>query len=128
MLRSSKLRTFSLIAYLCIILKGQMIGLPFFIWLPISLFNFWNLDQLFSLLAVIAFVIILLNRKDEETTKRLMLDLVCSLLLASPIIGRLVAVPIEMFNYLEFIIPTTLFFLLYSASVFINLHGQNKFR
>jgi hypothetical protein len=126
MLRSSKLRTFSLIAYLCIILKGQMIGLPFFIWLPISLFNFWNLDQLFSLLAVIAFVVILLNRKDEETTNRLMLDVVCFLLLASPIIGRLVAVPIEMFNYLEFIIPTTLFFLLYSASVFINLHGPKQ--
>ena len=126
MLRLSKLRTFSLIAYLCIILKGQMIGLPFFIWLPISLFNFWNLDQLFSLLAVIAFVIILLNRKDDETAKRVMLDLVCFLLLASPIIGRLVAVPIEMFNYLEFIIPTTLFFLLYSASVFINLHGSKQ--
>jgi len=121
MIRSSKLRTFSLIAYLCIILKGQMIGLPFFIWLPFSLLNFWNLDQLFSFLAVIAFVIILLNRKYEKTTKRLMLDLVCFLLLASPIIGRLVAVPLEMFSYLAFIIPTTLFFLLYSASVFINL-------
>jgi len=126
MLRSSKLRTFSLIAYLCIILKGQIIGLPFFIWLPISLFNFWNLDQLFSLLAVLAFVIILLSRKDEATSNRRMLDLVCFLLLASPIIGRLVAVPIEMFNYLEFIIPTTLFFLLYSASVFINLHGPKQ--
>ena len=126
MLRSSKLRTFSLIAYLCIILKGQMIGLPFFIWLPFSLLNFWNLDQLFSFLAVIAFVIILLNRKDEETNKRLMLDLICFLLLASPIIGRLVGVPIEMFNYLAFIIPTTLFFLLYSASVFINLNGPKE--
>lgn len=126
MLCSSKLRTFSLIAYLCIILKGQMIGLPFFIWLPISLLNFWKLDQLFSLLAVIAFVIILLNRKDEETNKRLMLDLICFLLLASPIIGRLVAVPIEIFNYLAFIIPTTLFFLLYSASVFINLNGPKE--
>ena|SRR5215217_462177 len=126
MLRSSKLRTFSLIAYLCIILKGQMIGLPFFIWLPFSLLNFWNLDQLFSLLAIIAFVIILLNRKDEQTTKRLMLELVCFLLLASPIIGRLVAVPLEMFNYLAFIVPTTLFFLLYSASVFINLNGPKE--
>ena len=126
MLCSSKLRTFSLIAYLCIVLKGQMIGLPFFIWLPFSLLNFWNLDQLFSFLAVIAFVIILLNRKDEETNKRLMLDLICFLLLASPIIGRLVAVPIEMFNYLAFIIPTTLFFLLYSASIFINLNGPKE--
>jgi hypothetical protein len=126
MLRSSKLRTLSLIAYLCIILKGQMIGLPFLIWLPFSLFNFWNLDQFFSFLAVIAFVIIMLNRKDEETTKGVMLDLVCFLLLASPIIGRLVAVPIEMFNYLAFIIPSTLFFLLYSASVFINIHGPKQ--
>jgi len=103
-----------------------MIGLPFFIWLPFSLLNFWNLDQLFSLLAIIAFVIILLNRKDEQTTKRLMLELVCFLLLASPIIGRLVAVPLEMFNYLAFIVPTTLFFLLYSASVFINLFGPKE--
>jgi hypothetical protein len=126
MLRSSKLRTFSLIAYLCIILKGQMIGLPFFIWLPFSLLNFWNLDQLFSLLAIIAFVIILLNRKDEQTTKRLMLALVCFLLLASPIIGRLVAVPLETFNYLAFIVPATLFFLLYLASVFINLFGPKE--
>jgi uncharacterized RDD family membrane protein YckC len=92
------------------------------------LFNFWNLDQLFSLLAVIAFVIILLNRKHEETTKRLMLDFVCFLLLALPIIRRLVAVPIEMFNYLEFIIPITLFFCCIQRLYSLTYMVLNKFR
>lgn len=126
MSHSTKVRTLSLIAYLCIILKGQIIALPFFLWLPLSLFNFWNFDQLFSFLAVLALVIISLSRKEKKFSKRLMLDLVCFLLLALPIIGRLVAVPIGMFNYLAFIIPTTLFFLLYIVSIFVYVPGSKR--
>ncbi|MCD8739407.1 hypothetical protein LT679_02230 [Mucilaginibacter roseus] len=115
----SKVKTLSLIAYLCIVLKGEMIGLPFLLWLPLSLFDFWNIDQLLSLLAIVALFIII-TPKESRPAKRIRIDLLCFLLLTLPIIGRLIAVPLEVFNYLAFIIPVALFVILYLASLFLD--------
>lgn len=121
----SKVKTLSLIAYLSIILKGEMIGVPFFLWLPLSLLDFWNISQLFSLLAIVALVIIV-TPKELQPSKRIGVELLCFLLLLLPIIGRLMAVPITMFNYLAFIIPVTLFIMLYSASLFIDTKDHER--
>jgi len=121
MSRSTKSKTVSLIVYLCITLKGQMIGLPFFLWLPFSLFNFWNVEQLLSLLAILALFNIFVCQKDNNTSNYLIVEFTCFLMLALPIIGRLAVVPTGMFNYFLFIIPTTLFFIMYSASILFNI-------
>ena len=119
-------RVIAIVFYLLIILNGQMIGLPFFFWLLFTLFNFCNIDQLFAFLAVVGLTIICLNHNKIRTSKVLTFDLICFFLLASPIIRRTTAVPIELFNYLAFIIPTALFALFYTASLFFGCRQYSK--
>lgn len=119
-------RVIAVIFYLLIMLMGQMIALPFFFWLAFTLFDFGNLDQLFSFLAIVGLVIICFNHNKPRTSKVLTLDLICFLLLASPLVRRMTAVPIELFNYLAFIIPTALFTLFYTASLFLGYRQYSQ--
>jgi len=111
-------RIIATIAYLLIILNGDMIGLPFFLWLSFTLFDFGNIDQLFAFLAVAGLTINLINANKQRTLKILLLDVMCFLLLAAPVIARLLEAPINLFNYAAFIIPTTVFVLFYLVSLY----------
>jgi uncharacterized membrane protein len=110
-------RTISIVAYCVIILKGQMVGLPFLPWLIFTIFDFGNIDQLFALLAVLGLILTYRNWNKTRTQKILLIDFVCFVLLAAPIIGRLNAVPLSMFNYGAFIIPAAVFVLCYVISL-----------
>ena len=110
-------RTISIVAYSVIILKGQMIGLPFLLWLAFTVFDFGNIDQLFAVSAVLGLILIFRNWNKTRTQKILFVDFGCFLLLAIPILGRLNAVPLAMFNYGAFIIPTAAFVLFYIISL-----------
>ena len=111
----------SIVSYLLIILMGSMIGLPFFLWLLFALFDFGNIDQLFAFLGVIGLTISFATFNSKRTLKILLLDIICFMLLASPIVRRLTAIPIEKFNYLAFIIPTTIFTLFYILSLYFSV-------
>jgi uncharacterized membrane protein len=114
------LKTFqaiAVVAYFLIILRGQMVGAPFVFWLAFTVFYFGTIDQLFAILAVAGLVIIFKNRNKSRTLKILLMDLLCFILLAAPIIGRLTAVPLALFNYNAFIIPTGIFVLGYLVSL-----------
>ena len=107
---------------------GQMIGVPFFFWLAFTLFDFGNIDQLFAFFAVVGLVTICINHNKTRTAKLLALDLLCFFLLISPLIRRMTAVPIELFNYLAFIIPTTLFVSFYIASLFFGCKQYSQLK
>ena len=111
----------SILSYLLIILMGQIIGLPFFSWLLFTLFDFGNIDQLFAFLAVIGLTTTFINRNKTRTLTILLIDIICFLLLASPLVRRMTAIPIEKFNYLAFIIPTILFVLFYIISIYFSI-------
>ena len=100
------IRTTSIISYLLIILAGQMIGLPFILWLIFTTFDFGNIDQLFAIFGLVG---IILNLTKWKTN--IILTIISFILMLSPIISRLVQVPIEMFNYLAFQIPFHSFYL-----------------
>jgi len=51
------IRITSLISYFLIILAGQMIGLPFILWLLFTAFQFGNIDQLFALLGIVGIIL-----------------------------------------------------------------------
>lgn len=115
-----QLKIFKLIAivsYLLIILMGQIVGLPFFFWLLFTLFDFGNIDQLFAFLAVIGLIISYTTVNSLRTSKILICDVLCLFLLASPIIRRMSAVLVTLFNYWLFITPTIMFGLFYSVSI-----------
>jgi hypothetical protein len=111
----------AIISYLLIILMGDMIGLPFFFWLLFTLVDFGNADQLFALLAVIGLTLCFIKLNATRTLKIILLDILCFVLLASPVARRLTAIPIEKFNYLTFIIPTTFFVLFYFVSIYFSV-------
>jgi hypothetical protein len=109
-------------------LMGQMIALPFFFWLAFTLFDFGNIDQLYAFLAVMGLVTICINHNKTRTSKVLTLDLICFFLLASPLVRRMTAVSIEVFNYLAFIIPTALFVMFYTASLFFGCRQYSRIK
>ena len=97
---------------------GSMIGIPFFVWLLFTLVDFGNADQLFAFFGVMGLTISFITFKSTRTLKMLLLDIVCFILLASPLIRRMTAIPIGKFNYLAFIIPTTMFGLSFIFSLY----------
>ena len=104
--------------YLFLILNGQMIGLPFFIWLLYTLFDFGNSDQLFAFVAVAGLVLICINHNKTRTVNLLIGDIFYFFLLSSPLARRMTAVPIELFYDGAFLIPAALFPLFYLASFY----------
>ena len=128
-MKASKIfKLIEIISYLLIILLGQMIGLPFFIWLLFTLFDFGNPDQLFAFLGIVGLTITFINRNKNRNLTIFLLDIFCLLLLACPIIRRMTAIPIEEFNYLAFIIPTLLFILFYIISIYFSVRQYLQFR
>ncbi len=117
MKRHKSYRLIAIAFYLFIILKGQIIGVPFILWILFTLLDFGNTDQLFALLSTIGLIIIYINQNKARTRRIILVDVLCFILLASPLIRRMTAIPIEYFNYLSFIIPTTLFALFYTTSL-----------
>ena len=107
---------------------GGMIGLPFFLWLLFTLLDFGNIDQVFAFLGVLGLTISFMTFNSTRTLKVLLLDIISFVLLSTPIIRRMTAVPIELFNYLAFIIPTTLFGLFYIFSIYFSVrqYFQNQ--
>jgi len=114
-------KAISIISYLLIILMGSMIGVPFLFWILFTVFDFGNPDQFFALLAIIGLLLNFSTRNKQKTIKILSLDILSFLLLISPIIRRMTAIPIEKFNYLLFIIPTIIFVVFYLISMFFSV-------
>ena len=102
------IRIVSIISYMSIILTGQMIGLPFILWLIFSIFDFGNIDQLFAIFGLAGIILNLSKLKAN-----IFVVVLSFLLMLAPIVSRLVQVPIEMFNYLAFQIPLIIFILTY---------------
>ncbi len=107
-------------SYLLIILRGDMIAVPFFFWLLFTLFGFDNSDQIFAFLSIIGLTVSSIKRNSGRILKAILSEVVCFGLLISPIIKRLASVPIEKFNYLGFIIPTIIFTVFYIISVYLS--------
>ena len=115
----NKIRIISLISYSLIILMGQMIGLPFVCWLIFTSFDFGNIDQLFAILGVIGIVINLTKWKNN-----IPLTIISFILMLSPIISRLVQVQIELFDYLAFQIPLTIYVVMYLTFIIMNIFNK----
>ncbi len=100
-------KNISIIAYVFIFLKGDMIALPFICYLLFSLFDIGTIAQLYSFFALAGLIIILTQTQINKQT------FICKILalglLVLPLIGRLTSVPIELFNYSAFILPSIIF-------------------
>jgi hypothetical protein len=105
---------------------GQIIGIPFFWFLLLALFDFGSIDQLFAFFAAIGLTVSFITMNSARTNKVLLLDILSFALLASAIVRRLTAVPIELFNYLAFILPTIVFAVFYIVSLYFSFRQYFK--
>ena len=83
---------------------GQMIGIPFIVWLFWTSFEFGNNDQIFAVISLIGFILVFTKYFKNRILKILIFGL-----MITPIIRRLTEIPIEKFNYLSFQIPLIIF-------------------
>jgi hypothetical protein len=97
----------SIFSYCLIMLQGDMISMPFGIWLLLSFFDFSSLAPLFSTLAISGGLLACLTKPDHRWY--ITRILVAFILLLSPILWRLSVVPLRLFDYLSFEIPLFLF-------------------
>lgn len=109
------IRTTSIIFYSLIILSGWTSGIPFILWLIFTVFDFGNIDQIFAICGLLGIILNLTKWRND-----ILVTILSFLLMLSPIISRLVQVPIEMFNYLAFQIPLTIFIITYLTYIIIN--------
>ena len=114
-----KARTISIISYLIIILAGEMIGLPFILWLIFTIFDFGNIDQIFAIFGITGIVLYLSKWKNK-----ILVTIISFLLMLSPLISRLSQVEIEKFIYLAFQIPLTIFIITYLIFIIVNIKEE----
>ena len=109
-------RTISIISYLIIILAGEMIGLPFILWLVFTIFDFGNIDQIFAIFGITGIALNLSKWKNK-----ILVTILSFIFMLSPLISRILQVEMEKFNYLAFQIPLTIFIITYLIFIIINI-------
>lgn len=109
----------SILSYLLIFFNGEMISIPMFFYLPIAAINFNSpLQALTAALGLLGLLYLLTLAIRTNKNGRFLNHLIIFVLLLSPIIQRLISVPIQLFNYSMFIIPCLSFVIFYLAFLF----------
>jgi hypothetical protein len=87
---------------------GEMIGIPFLIWLIFTSFDFGNIEQIFAIFGLAGIIL-----SFTKHWKLRIIKILSFILLISPLIKRMTEIPIEKFNYLAFQIPLLIFVITY---------------
>ena len=99
---------------------GEIIGIPFIVWLFYTSFDFSNNGQLYAVVGLIGFILNFTNYIKLRFVK-----IISFCLMIIPLISRLIEVPIEKFNYLSFQIPLLIFAILYLILIFRPIENRN---
>lgn len=98
---------------------GQMIGVPFIFWLLFTLFDFGTIDQLFAIIGISGILINLTKLKNL-----VLMTILSFFMMLSPIIFKMVQIPIELFDYLVFKLPLSVFIIGYVALIILNTRKE----
>ncbi len=115
----NKLKIVFLTSYSLIILMGQMIGLPFILWLIFTSFDFGNSDQIFAISGLIGLIL-----NFTKYGKLILRKILSFILMILPIVKLLTEIPLEKFNYFTFQIPLLVF--VYTYLIYIIKPNKNK--
>ena len=126
----SLVKTLSILSYCLIMINGNIVAIPFIVYLisaSISIFNLDGINQsVTSLIGIIGLIII--KNFEEETFKSIFINFLGFLILLVPLIERLSSVSIELFNYLSFKIPLILFVVLFLIFMLISIFDYFKIK
>lgn len=122
------LRILSLLAYVCILLHGEVIALPLGFILLFGLFTPepLNMTFLFIVLADLTLLSLFALTLIRKTRKTILIEMWAYFFLLLPLIAAITSVPIRQFNYSLFIIPAISFLVLYPISVFLSYSDYKK--
>lgn len=101
-------------------LIGQMIPIPFILWL-FTVFDFGNIDQLFAFLGIAGVILSFIKSKYPA-----LISLISFILMISAVASRLMYVSIEALNYPAFTIPFFIFITTQIILIFLNIRTKNK--
>jgi hypothetical protein len=110
-------------SYSLIILKGEMIAMPFGMFVILSLADHGTLNQLTAIMALLAIVLIIRAKATKAPKTVLLLQGLAFILLLLPIVNRLLDVPLELFAYRAFIGPLAAFLVLYAATLMLSAYA-----
>jgi hypothetical protein len=114
---SSVFKAFAVLAYFFIFLKGTMISLPMVIYLLFTLVDWGTTQQLFSTLAFLGLILYFSHPVFLSPKKKLLIDSIVFLCLASPVVYRLLSSHPGLHNYPLFVIPVVCFGLLFLTAL-----------
>lgn len=113
------LNIFSLIAYSFIMLIGQMIPIPFILWLSFTVFDFGNIDQLFAFSGLVGTILNLVKSKYEILFSSLSVAL-----MITAVASRLIYVSAEALNYPTFTIPFFTFIITQALLIILRIRTK----
>lgn len=94
---------------------GQIMGLPFICWLLFTMFDIGNNDQVFAILGVLGILLNFTKWKHKNS-----ITILSFFLMLSPLISRMIQVPLDLFNYAAFEIPLFIFIVGYITFIILN--------
>lgn len=115
------LKIFSIASYSLIMLMGQMIAIPFILWLGFTVFDFGNIDQLFAFLGLLGMILSFIKSKHP-----VLISLISFALMISAVASRLIHVSIEALNYPAFTIPFFIFIATQILLIFLIINSKRK--
>lgn len=115
-------KVLAILSYCLIMLKGQVIVLPFITFIFFNLFGYEGaITTLTSLAGVTGLLALLVLMRYKFSKRILLIETLAFLLLCAPIIERLTSVPLGLFNHAMFIMPLIGFVLFYVINLFSSL-------
>ena len=116
---SSILREIAVIVYFLILFKGIYVNFPLMLYLLFTVGNFGTAQQFFSAIAFVGLSIHFLHPSYKTKTRKLVANAIVLAFLLTPLVQKLVTLPLARFNYRWFIIPSVGFLLLYVISLWL---------
>lgn len=96
-----------------------MVSLPMFVYLLFTVADIGTTEQIFAAIALFGLIIHFFHLSFESKTKKVIVDIFVFACLLSPLIQRMLAIPLERFSYSWFLIPAIGFVSLYLTTLII---------
>lgn len=112
-------RSFSIIAYFLIFLKGSMILLPFGLLLVTGIFTAEPLMRILIGLADIALLTLMINAFYKRTKWTTLFEVISFFVLLLPLLKIFMSFSFKWFNYFLFLFPAGCFIVFFPLSIFL---------
>jgi hypothetical protein len=116
----------ALISYFCIVVNGDMAGIPFLFFLIYALFDLWTMTEIGAFLGIGGLVLLFLMRNKKDPVRIFIAEVVAGILLMAPILIRIKSLPAHLFLYTGFLLPLVLFLLFYGLTLIVSMLAIRK--